>query len=123
MNCWLTESMSAMGWGLDLTGQQGQKREARKPMLAHIIAGNVGERSSEMLLGALFANRPCFCGQQRRNRAPAPGPAQVQTVKVRDLAVAPVADGRRLEQRRGLALADARKEMTEPCGKFRRVGL
>ena len=50
-------------------------------------------------------------------QAPAPGPAQVQAVKMRDLAVGAVPDRRGLEQRRGLPLCAARQEVREPSSE------
>src|ERR1700674_3934642 len=54
-------------------------------------------------------------------RAPTPGSAKVQAIEVRDLAVAAVADGCRLEQRLGLSLAEPRKKPIEPFLEFFRA--
>src|SRR5437868_8588421 len=54
-------------------------------------------------------------------RTPAPGSAEVEPVEMCDLAVAAVADDRRLEQARGLPVCDARQEMREPRSEVRRL--
>ena len=86
-----------------LIRQAGQQREAREPMLAHIIAGDMRQRRGEMIVGGAPRDRALARRQQRRDAPPAPGAAEVQAVEMRDLPVAAVADDRRREQGRGLA--------------------
>src|SRR5687768_10547675 len=84
--------------GETLAGKKGEQREARQPMLAHIVARDVGQRCREMLVGGRDGDLLACRREQRRDFPPAPGPAEIQAVEMRDLAVAPVADGGGSEQ-------------------------
>src|SRR4051812_43726792 len=80
--------------------QEREQCEAHEPMLAHIVAGKVRHSGGEMAFGNF----------RIAELAPAPGAAEVQSIEMRDLSVAAVADDRRHEQRSRLILREVRQE-------------
>ena len=92
-----------------------EQREARQPMLAHIIARDMRQARRKMRLGGAFAKRGKGGIAIRRDRAPAPGAAEVEPVEMCDLAVAAIGDGGGRKQRRGRLPRGARQEGIEPA--------
>jgi hypothetical protein len=62
--------------------------EARKPMLAHVVAGNMGKTYGQMIFGGpQDKGAPIVAFRQGiAERAPAPGPAEIEPVEMSDLA-------------------------------------
>ena len=61
--------------------------EARKPMLAHVVAGNMGKTYGQMIFGPQDKGAPIVAFRQGiTERAPAPDPAEIESVEVSDLA-------------------------------------
>src|SRR5690606_24012433 len=74
--------------------QKRQKCKTGQPVLTHIVACDMGQGSVQMDGCGLGADGAAgvFGGQAGHDFAPAPAPAEVQTVQMSDLAVAAVAD-------------------------------
>lgn len=59
--------------------------EARKPMLAHVV--NLGKTYGQMIFGTQDKGAPIVAFRQGiAERAPAPGPAEIESVEMSDLA-------------------------------------
>src|SRR5947209_1035198 len=80
--------------------EECQQGEARQPMLAHIVAGEMRHGGGEMVGRGGLGDASLGRSKQRREASPAPRTAQIKPVEVGDLAVASVADDRRGEQAR-----------------------
>ena len=104
-----------------LVRQERKEREAREPVFTHVIARDVGKSSSEVFVGSRLSDRTFFRWKSGRDASPAPRTAQIEPIQMSNLAVGPITDSRRLEQRRRLPIGNARQELREPVGKVLRL--
>lgn len=88
-------------------------------MFAHIVSGDVGEAGIKVAAGGVFGNRSDWVIGPKcvGNPAPAPSAAEVEAVKMCNLAVASIRYGGRGEERYRLAAFEAREEGVEPLRK------
>ena len=89
-------SSLATHWLSSILIIERENSEACEPMLAHVIAGNMGKARGQMVPGGFGSKgAPIVAFRQGiAERAPAPGPAEIEPVEMSNLAVRAVGDGR-----------------------------